>query len=348
MPRFVAQVPVRWTDQDAYRHVNNAKAVTLLEEARVAMIFDAAAAEGVAGFAAGLLVVGLHVDYRRQIPYRSDGVRVTMAIEEVRAASFRITYEMHDGPERGRRRRRAGVDPDGDLRPRRRTAAPADRRGAGLPRPLDRRMSALHITDPDDRGDLGTFVGRVVRLDQTAAVRLLGSASGRVTAWASTPFDVLATRSVPGTLEPADVTTFAATLLSALSVDRADTVDPGSGGLWQGLLPPADGWAVVDTVPAAELEGLTERGLVLAREHAGPLGPPASLLDQTVLTVTGAAGPPVRIPMRCLFALSGMGFVGAGDAGETVRVSATSSWLRLDARYGAVVRRRITALPLLT
>ncbi len=209
-------------------------------------------------------------------------------------------------------------------------------------------MSALHITDPDDRGDLGTFVGRVVRLDQTAAVRLLGSASGRVTAWASTPFDVLATRSVPGTLEPADVTTFAAALLSALSVDRADTVDPGSGGLWQGLLPPDDGWAVVDTVPAAELEGLTERGLALAREHAGPLGPPASLLDQTVLTVTGAAGPPVRIPMRCLFALSGMGFVGAGDAGETVRVSATSSWLRLDARYGAVVRRRITALPLLT
>jgi hypothetical protein len=209
-------------------------------------------------------------------------------------------------------------------------------------------MSALHITDPDDRGDLGTFVGRVVRLDQTAAVRLLGSASGRVTAWASTPFDVLATRSVPGTLEPADVTTFAAALLSALSVDRADTVDPGSGGLWQGLLPPADGWAVVDTVPAAELEGLTERGLALAREHAGPLGPPASLLDQTVLTVTGAAGPPVRIPMRCLFALSGMGFVGAGDAGETVRVSATSSWLRLDARYGAIVRRRITALPLLT
>ena len=209
-------------------------------------------------------------------------------------------------------------------------------------------MSELHITDPDDRGDLGAFVGRVVRLDQTAAVRLLGSASGRVTAWASTPFDVLATRSVPGRLEPADVTTYATTLLSALSVDRSDTVDPGSGGLWQGLLPPDDGWAVVDTVPAAELEGLTERGLVLAREHAGPLGPPASLLDQTVLTVTGAAGPPVRIPMRCLFALSGMGFVGAGDAGETVRVSATSSWLRLDARYGAVVRRRITALPLLT
>jgi len=210
-------------------------------------------------------------------------------------------------------------------------------------------MSRLCVPDPDDRGDLGAFVGRVVRLDQTAVVRLLASASGRVTAWAATPFDVLATRSVPGRLEPGDVTTPAAALLSALSVDRADTVDPGTGGLWQGLLPPDEGWAVVDTVPAAELEALTDRGLALAREHAGPLGPPASLLDQTVLTVSGAAaGPPVRIPLRCLFALSGMGFVGAGEAGEPVRVSATSSWLRLDARYGAVVRRRITALPLLS
>ena len=98
MARFVAHVPVRWSDQDAYRHVNNARAVTLLEEARAAMIFHAAADAGVASFADGLLVVGLHVDYRRQISYRSDGLRVVMGIEEVRAASFRITYEMHDGP----------------------------------------------------------------------------------------------------------------------------------------------------------------------------------------------------------------------------------------------------------
>jgi len=99
--RFVAQVTLRWTDQDVYRHVNHARAVTLLEEARVGMVFAAAAAEGVDGFAAGLLVVGLHVEYRRQIPYRGDGLRVTMAVDELRAASFRIGYEMHDGPAAG-------------------------------------------------------------------------------------------------------------------------------------------------------------------------------------------------------------------------------------------------------
>jgi hypothetical protein len=39
--------------------------------------------------------------------------------------------------------------------------------------------------------------------------------------------------------------------------------------------------------------------------------------------------------------------VGDHAAAETVRVSATDSWLRLDARYGAVLRRRHALLPLL-
>ena len=99
MGRFVAGVPMRWVDQDVYRHLNNARVVTLLEEARVAMVFDAAEAAGAVGLREGLLVVDLHVEYRRQIPYRPRGLRVTMAVDEVRAASFRIAYEMHDGPD---------------------------------------------------------------------------------------------------------------------------------------------------------------------------------------------------------------------------------------------------------
>jgi acyl-CoA thioester hydrolase len=95
---FVAQVPLRWTDQDSYRHLNHAKAVTLLEEARIGLVFDAAAADGIGGFASGLLVVALNVDYRRQINYGAHPVRVVMTVDEVRAASFRISYAMHDGP----------------------------------------------------------------------------------------------------------------------------------------------------------------------------------------------------------------------------------------------------------
>lgn len=99
MARFVTHVPLRWTDQDSYRHVNHARAVTLLEEARIGLFFDTAAAEGITGFERGLFVAGLNVDYRRQIPYRSRTLRVAMWVDEVRAASFRISYEMCDGPD---------------------------------------------------------------------------------------------------------------------------------------------------------------------------------------------------------------------------------------------------------
>jgi len=204
-------------------------------------------------------------------------------------------------------------------------------------------VTALSIPDADERGDLGAFVARVVRLDPAAAARLRAGA-GTVTAWASTPFDVLATRTVHGHVDPSDVTVSANALLTALAVEKAATVDPGVGGLWPGDLPPDTGWSPVDVVPAAEIDALTERGLAVARENAGPLGPPTSLLDQNVLTVSAPAGPTVKVPLRCLFALSGMGFVG-GDG--DVRVSATGGWLRLDAHYGAVVRRRTLTLPLL-
>jgi acyl-CoA thioester hydrolase len=95
VPCFVAQVPLRWTDQDIYHHVNHARAVTLLEEARVDLMFTAS---GIATFAEGLLVAGLAVDYKRQIPYRAGTLRCVMTVRDVRAASFTIDYALHTGP----------------------------------------------------------------------------------------------------------------------------------------------------------------------------------------------------------------------------------------------------------
>lgn len=97
MTCFVTQVTLRWTDQDAYRHLNHASAVTVLEEARVALFFRAAGRDGLPGFSTGLLVAELNAAYRRQVPYRLTPLRVVMAVDEVRAASFRIRYALHDG-----------------------------------------------------------------------------------------------------------------------------------------------------------------------------------------------------------------------------------------------------------
>jgi hypothetical protein len=178
-----------------------------------------------------------------------------------------------------------------------------------------------------------------------------------VVAWAPTPFDVLVTRAVTGELRPDDLTVSANELLAALAVVRDARVEPGRprDASWLAELPSSEGWRTVDEVPAAELEALADQGIALAREHGVAHGgehggsattPPAGLLDQTVLTAAGD-GMRVQVPLRCLFALSGMGFLGASAADDQVRLSANDSWLRLDARFGAVVRRRRALLPLL-
>lgn len=208
------------------------------------------------------------------------------------------------------------------------------------------------MPDPADRDDLGAFVARSVRLDQHAVVRLRGRTSGRdrgvVHAWVATPFDVLATRSVRGSVRPSDVTVSGNELLAALAVVGGERLDPGPAMdlMWRSALPPGDGWQVVDELPMRVVSDLADRGIEVARQNPGPRGSaPTSLLDQHVLTVSGS-GLDVQVPMRCLFALSGMGFLTDGDDG-TVRVTATDSWLRLDARYGAVLRRRHAMLPLI-
>jgi hypothetical protein len=207
----------------------------------------------------------------------------------------------------------------------------------------------LSFAERTERDDLGAFVARAVRLDGTTVVRLRNRDGGRIDSWVATPFDVLATRTVLGSVEPADVTVSGNELLAALAVSRGEVVDPGPvlDLQWRSALPPQAHWHVVESLPAKIVTDLADRGLELARENVGPHGtPPASLLDQTVLTVTGD-GLDVKIPLRCLFAMSGMGFLGNGAADEQVRVTATDAWLRIDARFGAVVRRRHALLPLL-
>lgn len=229
-------------------------------------------------------------------------------------------------------------------------------------------MSAvIRLDDAGDREDLGAFVARVARMDPQALVRLRNSPSrpprpdaagnapagtthqARLQVWATTPFDALVTRSVAGRIDPPDCTVHAANLLPGIAVARSSDIDPGPvvDPLWRTQLPPLAGWSLVDTVPATVIGDLIDVGGTSARENVSPAGgTSSSLLDQQVLTVEGA-GYTVAVPMRCLFALSGMGFAGTGEDTSDVRVFATDAWLRLDARFGAVVRRRHSLLPLL-
>src|SRR4051794_35770161 len=94
--RFVYDVALRWSDMDAYGHVNNARFLTLYEEARVAMFFTGARAYGLTSFEEGIVIARHEIDYLRQVSFE-DPVRVELWISELRAARFTVNYELFDG-----------------------------------------------------------------------------------------------------------------------------------------------------------------------------------------------------------------------------------------------------------
>ena len=89
--RYVTQVRVRWSDLDAFRHVNNAKTVTLLEEARVDWLFSEAARHGVNRLTEGIVVAKLEIEYKRPIGMELP-VTVSMGVVKLGNASFTIDY----------------------------------------------------------------------------------------------------------------------------------------------------------------------------------------------------------------------------------------------------------------
>lgn len=218
-------------------------------------------------------------------------------------------------------------------------------------------MSALRPAAASDRADAAAFVARASRIDDSGVMRLKQRDDGRVSFWVRTGFDILASRSVFGSLEPGDVVADAAVL--ATSLHRGD--DPVELGFalpaaWRGALPGGDGYVHLDDVPTRALISLARKGTQVARDESGPLGTAGSLLDQEVIAVTSEDAPDdaAGITMRAVFALTGMGFVRDASgheisadspleaiaADEPVRVRMSPAWIRLDARFGSVYQRR--------
>src|SRR3954453_6045293 len=98
MKRYLYDVPVRWSDMDVYGHVNNARFLTLYEEARVAMMFVGAREAGLTSLEEGIVISRHEVDYLRQVDYGAT-VRIEMWIEEMRPSRFTVAYELFAGDE---------------------------------------------------------------------------------------------------------------------------------------------------------------------------------------------------------------------------------------------------------
>jgi acyl-CoA thioester hydrolase len=98
--RFHAKVEVRWSDMDVFQHINHARMVTLLEEARIPWLFE----EGrpTAGLRSGCVLTDLHVRYKSQLRHEDTPLDVAMWIRQLRAVDFTVGYEV----------RGSGVAPD--------------------------------------------------------------------------------------------------------------------------------------------------------------------------------------------------------------------------------------------
>lgn len=88
---FRTTVQIRWGDQDIYGHVNNARLVVLIEEARIAWLNHKTRRDGVAEFGGPRVVASLHVEYRKPVMYGAD-LDVELWIGRIGTSSYQLEY----------------------------------------------------------------------------------------------------------------------------------------------------------------------------------------------------------------------------------------------------------------
>lgn len=97
--RHIYDCPLRWADMDSLGHVNNVVYVDYLQELRVDMLRVHAPGPEASDLAEGVVVVRHDLEFVRPLVFRARPVRVEAWCEEVRAASFRLGYEIVDPSE---------------------------------------------------------------------------------------------------------------------------------------------------------------------------------------------------------------------------------------------------------
>lgn len=97
---YVHETPVRFGDTDAMGHVNNAKFLTYLEDARVGF-FRRVSGDLIA--LGGLILARTEIDFVKPILFGAGPVRTTAWVTSVGTKSFRMGYSMEqDGAVVGR------------------------------------------------------------------------------------------------------------------------------------------------------------------------------------------------------------------------------------------------------
>ena len=87
---------MRWSDMDAYGHVNNVVFLGYFEMARVELFFERASLEERTGLRRGTVVAEHDIRYRLPVVYSPRPLDVQIWVSGIRAAAFRCHYEVFD------------------------------------------------------------------------------------------------------------------------------------------------------------------------------------------------------------------------------------------------------------
>lgn len=92
---YHCDVPLRWSDMDAYGHVNNVQFLRLLEDARV-IGFQEWFGQDRSLLDEGVLVTRHEIEYLAPLQFRHAPIAVDMWATHIGAASFELAYEVRD------------------------------------------------------------------------------------------------------------------------------------------------------------------------------------------------------------------------------------------------------------
>ncbi len=225
-------------------------------------------------------------------------------------------------------------------------------------------MTVLRPADPGEAADLAAFLGRLVKWDKAAVVRLQGGPAdeGAVLAvFGHPPFgEVLAVRTYRlADAVTLDVTVSAGQLLDGVDESAGEAVVPSgvTGPSWAGVLPPRGGWRRTADLDPDELRRAAAAvvGEFRARTEALPADRRTRAeLDALAEEIWSRSLDGGALPLRVVHAAHALGFlrpvravVAAAPApsaeGEGRPALLTCGpWLRLRTPYGSIAVRRRT------
>jgi acyl-CoA thioester hydrolase len=94
---FQHRAQVRFSDTDAMGHVNHARLLAYLEDARIALLREAFQGQPAPLWERGIILARLEIDYLRPVPAEAGWIDVPVWVKHIGRSSFTLAYSVRQG-----------------------------------------------------------------------------------------------------------------------------------------------------------------------------------------------------------------------------------------------------------